>query len=72
MTNYPTAPTRSPLRHGDYRGFTVYLNGEVYDTVYYRTNLKPRAREVREDLINHDKYPAGIDVIPMETLTLAQ
>jgi len=43
------------------KAWTVWLNGKLIDTVFfYKTVTK---NEVLRDLINHDNYPIGINIV---------
>jgi hypothetical protein len=48
------------------RAFNVRLNGKLIDTVFYTPNVGEKAEDVveyvRQSLINHDGYDAGITV----------
>jgi len=44
--------------------WNVYLNGKLYDTVYFDTVKKNTAEGVRRELITIDKYPTDIKVEP--------
>lgn len=42
--------------------FNVYLNGKLIDTVFYSKECKEKAEDVKQSLINHDRYNPKIVV----------
>jgi hypothetical protein len=44
------------------KAYNVYLNGRLFDTVFYSRGANVTASEVRDSLINHDGYDPRIKV----------